>query len=59
MAAFLGVLANMVDQAFLPVEKACWLHEVGILKLSTLTADRLEVVSTALWAASLYISLLQ
>ncbi|XP_068624758.1 peroxisomal membrane protein 11C-like [Battus philenor] len=59
MAALLGVLANMVDQAFLPVEKACWLHEVGILKLSPRTADTLEIVSTALWAASLYISLIQ
>ncbi|XP_022124266.1 peroxisomal membrane protein 11C [Pieris rapae] len=59
VAAALGVLANMVDQVFLPVEKACWLHELGILKLSTETADRLEVFSTALWAASLYISLIQ
>lgn len=55
----LGVLANIVDQTFLPVEKACWLHEVGVLQLSAQTADRLEVLSTALWAASLYISLIQ
>ncbi|CAH2040195.1 unnamed protein product, partial [Iphiclides podalirius] len=59
IAALLGVLANMVDQAFLPVEKACWLHDVGILKLSPKTADTSEVISTALWAISLYISLLQ
>ncbi|XP_041989146.1 peroxisomal membrane protein 11C-like [Aricia agestis] len=58
-AAILGVMANMVDQAFLPVEKACWLYDVGILKLSPNTADKLEIFSTALWAASLYISLLQ
>ncbi|KOB74736.1 Peroxisomal membrane protein 11C [Operophtera brumata] len=42
-AAFLGLLANAVDQAFLPVEKACWLHDVGILKLSPKTADTLEL----------------
>ncbi|XP_063374383.1 peroxisomal membrane protein 11C-like [Cydia amplana] len=59
MAAALGVLANMVDQAFLPVEKACWLQDVGVLKLSEKTAERLDIFSTALWAASLYISLLQ
>ncbi|XP_045767338.1 peroxisomal membrane protein 11C-like [Maniola jurtina] len=59
IAAVLGVLANIVDQTFLPVEKACWLHEVGVLQLSPRTADRLEVLSTALWAASLYISLIQ
>ncbi|KAL0881401.1 hypothetical protein ABMA27_001269 [Loxostege sticticalis] len=59
IAALLGVLANTVDQAFLPVEKACWLHEVGILKLKPDTAYVLETFSTALWAASLYISLLQ
>ncbi|XP_072929367.1 peroxisomal membrane protein 11C-like [Epargyreus clarus] len=59
IAAALGVLANMVDQMFLPVEKACWLQDVGILKLSPETAERLDIVSTALWAASLYISLLQ
>ncbi|CAK1543829.1 unnamed protein product [Leptosia nina] len=59
VAATLGVLANMVDQVFLPVEKACWLYDVGILKLSTVSADRLEIFSTALWAASLYISLIQ
>ncbi|CAH2085818.1 unnamed protein product [Euphydryas editha] len=59
IAALLGVLANMVDQVFLPVEKACWLNEVGVLKLSAETADRLEILSTALWAASLYISLIQ
>lgn len=58
-AAILGVLANMVDQAFLPVEKVCWLHDVGILKLSDDTAYKMETVSTGLWAASLYISLLQ
>ncbi|CAH0582895.1 unnamed protein product [Chrysodeixis includens] len=58
-AAFLGVLANIVDQAFLPVEKACWLYDVGVLKLSNDTAYKLETVSTALWAASLFISLIQ
>ncbi|RVE44334.1 hypothetical protein evm_011058 [Chilo suppressalis] len=59
MAAALGVLANIVDQGFLPVEKACWLHEVGIIKLHPDTAYKLETLSTALWAASLYIALLQ
>lgn len=59
IAAFLGLLANSVDQVFLPVEKACWLHDVGILKLSPKTADTLEVISTALWASSLCISLVQ
>ncbi|XP_050677778.1 peroxisomal membrane protein 11C-like [Leptidea sinapis] len=59
IAAVLGVLANIVDQVFLPVEKVCWLHEVGVIKLSQATADRLEVVSTALWAAGLYLSLIQ
>ncbi|CAH0723968.1 unnamed protein product, partial [Brenthis ino] len=59
IAALLGVLANAVDQVFLPVEKACWLNEVGVLELSPQTANRLEIVSTALWAASLYISLIQ
>ncbi|XP_023934834.1 peroxisomal membrane protein 11C [Bicyclus anynana] len=59
VAAVLGVLANVVDQTFLPVEKACWLHEVGVLRLSARAAERLEVLSTALWAASLYISLIQ
>ncbi|CAH2234428.1 peroxisomal membrane protein 11C-like [Pararge aegeria] len=59
IAAVLGVLANIVDQTFLPVEKACWLHEVGVLRLSAPAASRLEVLSTVLWAASLYISLIQ
>ncbi|XP_038220845.1 peroxisomal membrane protein 11C-like [Zerene cesonia] len=59
IAATLGVLANCVDQMFLPVEKACWLHDVGILKLKPDVANKLEVFSTALWAASLYISLIQ
>ncbi|KAF9820653.1 hypothetical protein SFRURICE_006675 [Spodoptera frugiperda] len=58
-AAILGVVANMVDQAFLPVEKACWLYDVGVLKLSDDTAYKLETVSTMLWAASLLISLIQ
>ncbi|KAL4714680.1 hypothetical protein ACJJTC_012597 [Scirpophaga incertulas] len=59
IAAILGLLANIVDQMFLPVEKACWLHDVGILKLSDDMAYRLETLSTALWAASLYIALVQ
>ncbi|XP_075976304.1 peroxisomal membrane protein 11C-like [Anticarsia gemmatalis] len=58
-AAILGVIANMVDQAFLPVEKACWLYDVGVLKLSERNAEILDTVSTALWAASLFISLIQ
>ncbi|XP_052758170.1 peroxisomal membrane protein 11C [Galleria mellonella] len=59
VAAALGVLANMVDQAFLPVEKICWLNDVGVLKLSPQTAYVFETISTGLWAASLYISLIQ
>lgn len=59
IAATLGVLANVVDQAFLPVEKACWLYDVGVLKLTPETAEKLETISTSLWAASLFISLLQ
>ncbi|XP_053605658.1 peroxisomal membrane protein 11C-like [Plodia interpunctella] len=58
-SAILGVLANAVDQFFLPIEKACWLYEVGVLKLNPDTAEKLDTVSTGLWAASLYISLLQ
>lgn len=58
-AALLGIIANAVDQVFLPVEKALWLHEVGVLKFDEKTADRLDVFSTGLWATSLYISLLQ
>ncbi|KAM3966888.1 peroxisomal membrane protein 11C [Aphomia sociella] len=59
IAAALGVLANMVDQAFLPVEKICWLHDVGVLKLNPNTAYVFDTISTGLWAASLYISFLQ
>ncbi|KAI5634443.1 peroxisomal biogenesis factor 11 (PEX11) domain-containing protein [Phthorimaea operculella] len=59
IAATLGVLANIVDQAFLPVEKVCWLYDCGILKLSDQTATTLDTISTALWAAGLYISFLQ
>ncbi|KAJ0177635.1 hypothetical protein K1T71_006508 [Dendrolimus kikuchii] len=58
-AAILGVLANAVDQAFLPVEKACWLYDVGVLKINPKAAETLETVSTGLWAASLFICLLQ
>ncbi|XP_026330392.1 peroxisomal membrane protein 11C-like [Hyposmocoma kahamanoa] len=58
-AAALGVLANLIDQAFLPVEKACWLQEVGVLKLSENSAENLDTISTLLWAAGLYVSLLQ
>lgn len=58
-AAILGVIANLVDQAFLPVEKACWLYDVGALKLSDKTAYQLETFSTMLWAGSLIISLVQ
>lgn len=58
-AAALGVIANMVDQAFLPVEKACWLYDVGVLKMTERNAETLETVSTLLWAASLFISLIQ
>lgn len=58
-SAFLGLISNVVDQVFLPVEKALWLHEVGVLKLGEKTADSLDLLSTTLWAGGLYISLLQ
>ncbi|CAG9138201.1 unnamed protein product [Plutella xylostella] len=57
--AALGVLANLVDQLFLPVEKVLWFQELGILKFSPKTAEALDTTSTVLWAAGLYLGLFQ
>ncbi|XP_077286349.1 peroxisomal membrane protein 11C-like [Arctopsyche grandis] len=57
--SILGVLGNVVDQLFFPIEKICWFGECGVIKLSDKQMFAFDTINTVFWATSLYITLLR
>lgn len=57
--SFLGVLGNVVDQLFFPIEKVCWFGECGVIKLTDKQMNLFDTINTVFWATSLYITLLR
>ncbi|XP_054725067.1 peroxisomal membrane protein 11C-like [Uloborus diversus] len=53
---FLGVLKNLIDQMYYPIEHITWAAEKQLIKLNTAT---LNVTGSALWALSSYISMIR
>lgn len=53
----IGVLANVVDHVYYPVEKVCWLAEHQLLHVAQ--PDRWETVSSVFWVASIYLNLMK
>ncbi|KAM7362693.1 peroxisomal biogenesis factor 11c isoform 2-T2 [Cochliomyia hominivorax] len=55
--AVLGVIANIVDLLYYPVEKLCWLSEHKIIDLKN--ADYWDNVNTVFWVLGVYLNLMR
>lgn len=55
--AVLGVLANIVDLLYYPVEKICWLSEHKIIDLKN--SDYWDNVNTVFWVLGVYLNLMR
>lgn len=53
----IGVIANIVDHIYYPVEKVCWLAEHKLLHVTH--PDRWETVSAVFWVTSIYLNLMR
>uniref|UniRef100_A0A6M2DTX0 Putative peroxisomal bioproteinsis protein peroxin n=1 Tax=Xenopsylla cheopis TaxID=163159 RepID=A0A6M2DTX0_XENCH len=55
--SFLGVLTNVVDQLYYPIEKVCWLAEHRLLHVEN--ANKWDTISSIFWVASIYLTLMK
>lgn len=55
--AVLGVIANIVDLLYYPVEKLCWLSEHKIIKLKN--GDYWDNINTVFWVLGVYLNLMR
>lgn len=57
LMASIGVLTNIVDHVYYPVDKVCWLIEQNILKVKN--ADRWDTLNSIFWVTSIYLNLMK
>lgn len=55
--AVLGVLTNLVDILFFPVDKICWLSDHKILKLDETRKSKWDVINSVFWSLSVFLNL--
>ncbi|XP_055383175.1 peroxisomal membrane protein 11C, partial [Condylostylus longicornis] len=55
--AALGVLSNIVDLFYYPVEKMCWLIEHKVLNVKN--PDKWDVISSTFWVSSIWLNLVR
>lgn len=55
--SFVGLIANIVDLIYYPIEKICWLSEHNILNLTN--ADDWNMLSSFFWVISIYLNLMR
>lgn len=55
--AVLGVLTNLVDVLFFPVDKMCWLSDHKILHLDEATKSKWDVINSVFWSLSVFLNL--
>lgn len=55
--SIIGVVANIVDHVYYPVEKVCWLAEHRLLHVAN--PDRWETISSVFWVTSIYLNLMK
>jgi len=53
----LGLLANIVDHIYYPIDKICWLAEHNLL--TTKEQTKWDVLNTICWVASIYLNLIK
>ncbi|XP_055855428.1 peroxisomal membrane protein 11C [Episyrphus balteatus] len=55
--ALLGVLTNIVDILFFPVDKICWLSDHNILQLDETKKSKWDVINSVFWSLSVFLNL--
>lgn len=55
--AAIGVVTNVIDHLYYPVDKMCWLIEQNIVKVKN--SERWDTVNSMLWVASIYLNLMK
>lgn len=55
--SILGVLANIVDHIYYPVEKICWLAEHNLINVQD--PDKWDVINSVFWVMSIYLNLMR
>lgn len=60
LMAMIGVVTNVIDHMYYPVDKICWLIEQKILTLSNpKNAERFDTINSVFWVASIYLNLMK
>ena len=55
--ASIGVLTNVIDHLYYPVDKICWGLDAGILQFEK--RDRWDLINSVFWASSIYLNLMK
>lgn len=55
--AAIGLVTNVFDHLYYPVDKICWLIEQKIINLKH--SDRWDTINSILWATSIYLNLMK
>lgn len=55
--AGIGVLTNVVDHVYYPVDKICWLIEQKIINVKN--TERWDTINSILWVTSIYLNLMK
>ena len=53
----IGVLTNVIDHFYYPVDKICWALDAGILKWEK--RDKWDFINSMCWASSIYMNLME
>lgn len=54
--ASIGVVTNVIDQIYYPIEKIAWLAENNLISAD---GNKWDTVSSIFWVASIYLTLLR
>lgn len=57
LMAAIGVLTNVIDHLYYPVDKICWLIEQKIIDVKN--TARWDTINSMLWVASIYLNLMK
>lgn len=55
--SIIGVITNVVDHIYYPIEKICWLAEHKAITVDDL--DRWDTISSIFWVSSIYLNLMR
>lgn len=55
--SMMGLLSNIIDHVYYPIEKICWLSDNDVIKIKN--KDKWDVISSVFWVASIYLNLMR